>query len=205
MSEKSHLITLAEWHENNAAIYQRTADNDHNMAPDWAVAEAPAKRDFHLGAAAILRNANKATPAGNLPLPTSVEEARGMAILGTNYLQEHAPEALRIDPTGEIAAGRFALAAVYQWLRGPGSHFPHGVSGIADALKAFLAGLPRGMRQFKHLKRGSSYALVGDLTVQTKTPVVDGEVLLTYIDEKGAMWGRREAEFFDGRFEEIKA
>ena len=128
-----------------------------------------------------------------------------MVTVGMNYLEAHAPNMLRKDPTGEIAAGRFALAMVYQWMRGPGTHFPHGVAKVADALKAFLSELPRGMRQFRHKKRGTDYALVGTLTVQCETPLKDGDEVLTYIDETGRMWGRRGPEFFDGRFEEVKS
>lgn len=153
----------------------------------------------------VIKAVGEPMPAGYLRVPADVEEARCMALVGTNYLEAHAPDLLRKDPTGEIAAGRFALATIYQWVRGPGSHFPHGVAKVADALKAFLAELPRGMRRFRHKKRGGDYALVGTVRIQCETPVLDDETLLAYIDAQGQMWGRREAEFMDGRFEEIEA
>uniref|UniRef100_A0AB74UGI7 Uncharacterized protein n=1 Tax=Caulobacter phage BL57 TaxID=3348355 RepID=A0AB74UGI7_9VIRU len=171
-------------------------------------APEPGGREWHAEKAAVLLGAIKtlegATPKGFLKVPTTVQEAHVMALVSTNYLEDHAPDLIRKDPTGEIAAGRFALATVYQWVRGPGSHFPHGVAKMADAIKAFLADLPRGMRRFRHKKRGSDYALVGTVRIQCETPVQDGETLLTYIDGGGQVWGRREAEFFDGRFEEIQ-
>ncbi|AFU88529.1 hypothetical protein CcrSwift_gp211 [Caulobacter phage CcrSwift] len=174
-------------------------------------AAEPGGRQWHAEKAAILVGVIKSLAEADrldrdhLRLPTSVEEARCMAILGTNYLEDYAPDMIRKDPTGEIAAGRFALATIYQWVRGPGSHFPHGVAKVADALKAFLAELPRGMRRFRHKKRGGEYALVGTIRIQCETPVLDDETLLTYLDAEGQMWGRREAEFMDGRFEEIEA
>ncbi|AXQ68406.1 hypothetical protein HOT99_gp211 [Caulobacter phage CcrBL10] len=185
------LILLRDWHLSSASIYG-----------------GDLKR-FHQDSAKLIDDMIKrletSTPVGHINLPTSVDEARMLALVGTNYLEEHAPDVLRKDPTGEIAAGRFALATVYAWMRNPGSHFPHGFTKIADAMKAFLAELPRGMRRFRHKKRGTDYALVGIVRIQCETPIQDDEILLTYIDGSGQVWGRREAEFMDGRFEEIKA
>lgn len=197
------LESLRDYHTEQAAMYARVAENEHRMSPDWAVAEAPEKRLFHLAAAYSIDRALDVMSGEAVMQPDSVDMAHMMAVLSTNYLQEHAPEKLRKDPTGEIVAGRLMLAHVYAWMRAPGSFFPHGFTPVADAMKAFLATLPRGMRQWRHKKRGTTYAEIGTLIVQAAQPVNDGEPLLVYIGEKGDLYGRPPVEFADGRFEAV--
>lgn len=57
----------------------------------------------------------------------------------------------------------------------------------------------------RHLKRGTTYQLLGPAILQTEVPLSDGAALLAYGDEEGGLWVRPPEEFNDGRFEEIPA
>lgn len=60
---------------------------------------------------------------------------------------------------------------------------------------------------WQHIKRGSLYVEVGTATVQLSTdqPITEGDKLVIYRGEAGALWARRESEFHDGRFIEPTA
>lgn len=72
--------------------------------------------------------------------------------------------------------------------------------GFLEQLRAAQRLLPEATRDWKHVKRGSLYAEVGELTVQTETPIEDGATLVLYRDTDLRWWGRPPAEFHDGRF-----
>lgn len=58
----------------------------------------------------------------------------------------------------------------------------------------------------RHLKRGSTYRVIGTAMLQASTgPVGEAAALVIYKDEKGRLWARAETEFDDGRFEPIAA
>lgn len=57
----------------------------------------------------------------------------------------------------------------------------------------------------RHVKRGSTYRVVGAGKVQTGTPLHDyDEVVIYQGEEDGLMWVRPTAEFGDGRFEPLE-
>lgn len=58
---------------------------------------------------------------------------------------------------------------------------------------------------WRHIKRGSDYQVVGMGAVQSDVPLNDMDVVVIYRDQAGMFWARRREEFFDGRFEEIAA
>lgn len=53
----------------------------------------------------------------------------------------------------------------------------------------------------RHKKRGSTYRVIGQAVLQTAEPAPDGAHMIVYQDEKGLVWVRPSAEFYDGRFE----
>ncbi len=55
---------------------------------------------------------------------------------------------------------------------------------------------------WQHVKRGSLYVEIGTATVQLsgEIPITEGETLVIYRGEAGALWARRTSEFRDGRF-----
>lgn len=58
---------------------------------------------------------------------------------------------------------------------------------------------------FKHLKRGTTYNILGTARIQTEWPVVDNVELTVYQGtEDGKMWARPTDEFLDGRFVKIE-
>lgn len=73
-----------------------------------------------------------------------------------------------------------------------------GQSALIAALSA-MAGWPGEV--YRHLKRGSEYALVAIGKLQSSGgPVHEGDTLVAYIGEDGQFWFRKESEFRDGRF-----
>lgn len=76
-------------------------------------------------------------------------------------------------------------------------------SVIRDLALWALAQLPPPDR-YRHLKRGSTYSLVGDGRVQTEVPLRDmDEVVIYRSEEDGTLWVRPPTEFHDGRFSRI--
>lgn len=60
-------------------------------------------------------------------------------------------------------------------------------------------------RRYRHLKRGSTYTVLGDGTAQVAgEPIVDGDIVRIYVDKDGEFHVRKSSEFLDGRFEEIE-
>lgn len=83
-----------------------------------------------------------------------------------------------------------------------------------DAIRALAASFPAdpvtnaGCFQpvrVKHVKRGSTYRVIGAGKVQTGTPLHDYDEVVIYQDEAdGRLWVRPTAEFGDGRFEPLE-
>jgi hypothetical protein len=56
----------------------------------------------------------------------------------------------------------------------------------------------------RHRRRGSYYRKLGVAEVQCSQPIKEGDPLVVYAGEDGKLWARPQAEFEDGRFEELK-
>lgn len=57
----------------------------------------------------------------------------------------------------------------------------------------------------KHVKRGSTYEIIGMAQIQTDTPLNDYDQVFVYRDpETDEIWVRPSSEFNDGRFVVIK-
>ncbi|MGY3581351.1 hypothetical protein ACVIGB_000580 [Bradyrhizobium sp. USDA 4341] len=75
---------------------------------------------------------------------------------------------------------------------------------IVDGLVRCSFPLQLASRRWRHMKRGSSYAEIGRATSQSAIPIVEGETVVVYVaDIDGSMHVRKDAEFEDGRFEEL--
>jgi hypothetical protein len=55
----------------------------------------------------------------------------------------------------------------------------------------------------RHLKRGSTYIVIGRGELQTSSELPDGADLIIYQGEDGKLWARPTHEFEDGRFEVV--
>ena len=64
-----------------------------------------------------------------------------------------------------------------------------------------------GLPRWRHKKRGTYYTALGTARLQLASPVVieEGAVLVIYRGDDGVLWARPEAEFKDGRFEQVTA
>lgn len=59
-------------------------------------------------------------------------------------------------------------------------------------------------KRYHHIRRGSTYTVIGGANLQTARPASDGVRLTIYRDDAtGELWARPTREFHDGRFEEI--
>jgi hypothetical protein len=74
----------------------------------------------------------------------------------------------------------------------------------ADKLETTVKVLSSGFRRVKHLKRGSTYKIIGHGKIQTETPLTDNAEVVVYVSEAdGSVWVRPISEFMDGRFENL--
>lgn len=57
--------------------------------------------------------------------------------------------------------------------------------------------------RFRHKKRGTEYQATAGAVVQDSSGagLQEGDKVVIYEDDTGKVWVRKEAEFFDGRFE----
>lgn len=80
-------------------------------------------------------------------------------------------------------------------------------ANAAAALRARVAELEGAeLARVKHLKRGSTYQVLGEGKVQTETPLTDNDPVIIYQAESdGALWVRPPSEFHDGRFAALRA
>ena len=59
---------------------------------------------------------------------------------------------------------------------------------------------------WKHVKRGTTYDVIGDAELQSGRPLEEGAILRVYLcRETGRLWARPSDEFHDGRFERLPA
>lgn len=56
----------------------------------------------------------------------------------------------------------------------------------------------------RHLKRGSTYQVIGTASLQAGSPVGEAAMLVVYRGQKGDLWARPEVEFDDGRFAPVQ-
>jgi hypothetical protein len=52
----------------------------------------------------------------------------------------------------------------------------------------------------KHLKRGTTYTVIGRAELQSGFDCAEGQCLVVYQGVDGKLWARPEQEFHDGRF-----
>ncbi|AFU88166.1 hypothetical protein CcrColossus_gp296 [Caulobacter phage CcrColossus] len=71
-------------------------------------------------------------------------------------------------------------------------------------LETASAQLDRGDK-YRHLKRGSTYNVLGQGIAQCETPIQDNDALVFYRDGQGRFFARHVDEFHDGRFEKVSA
>lgn len=55
----------------------------------------------------------------------------------------------------------------------------------------------------RHLKSGGLYEHIGTGRIQSEQPLTDMDAVEIYVGASGDLWARRQAEFHDGRFDEI--
>lgn len=70
----------------------------------------------------------------------------------------------------------------------------------AEAEVARLSHAHAAAERVQHIKRGSSYTVVGRGKVQTDTPLADYAEVVVYRGDDGQVWVRPVSEFEDGRF-----
>lgn len=71
--------------------------------------------------------------------------------------------------------------------------------GWFDGNEADKYGLPR----YRHRARGTHYTVIGEAFLASWKPAAEGERLVVYRGDDGALWARQHSEFHDGRFEQI--
>ena len=79
-----------------------------------------------------------------------------------------------------------------------------GLEAVAEqsARIAELEAVHAGLGQARHIKRGSTYDILGEGIIQTRDPLIDMDAVVIYRCRKtGKLWARQSAEFYDGRFE----
>ncbi len=74
-----------------------------------------------------------------------------------------------------------------------------------ERLRKLLAAETAFRRRVRHVKRGSTYLVVGLGKLQTSTPISEGALVAFYRSEvDGEFWARPLSEFEDGRFVDIE-
>lgn len=58
----------------------------------------------------------------------------------------------------------------------------------------------QGGPQYKHVRRGGTYTVIGTAELQSQDGAIEGDTLTIYRASNGELWARPEAEFNDGRF-----
>ncbi|AXQ68842.1 hypothetical protein HOU00_gp283 [Caulobacter phage CcrPW] len=71
-------------------------------------------------------------------------------------------------------------------------------------LESANAQLGRGDK-YRHLKKDSTYNVLGQGIAQCATPIQDNDALVIYRDGQGRFFARHVDEFHDGRFEKVSA
>lgn len=72
--------------------------------------------------------------------------------------------------------------------------------------KAALEGDLEVSAGWKHVKRGTTYDVIGDAELQSGRALEEGVILCVYLcRETGRLWARPSDEFHDGRFKPIPA
>lgn len=69
---------------------------------------------------------------------------------------------------------------------------------IAAILRGEAVAVPA--TAWQHVKRGTTYDVIGNAEVQATSPVREGDVVVVYRGKDGKFWARPEPEFVDGRF-----
>ena len=59
--------------------------------------------------------------------------------------------------------------------------------------------------KYRHKKRGTEYNVVADAVLLTSGPLLDLEHMIVYRGADGKTWVRSAKEFYDGRYEQVKA
>lgn len=86
---------------------------------------------------------------------------------------------------------------------GGGADWPATLAAALEAL-VVVAGGGHPPERLQHVKRGSSYMVIGMGELQASTPVSEGDRMVVYLGEEGGrLWIRPEPEFRDGRFEAV--
>ena len=72
----------------------------------------------------------------------------------------------------------------------------------ANAIRALpVASPPPAVERVRHVKRGTTYQVIGEAKLQTFGSIAEGAMLTIYRgDNTGALWARPTDEFRDGRF-----
>lgn len=75
---------------------------------------------------------------------------------------------------------------------------------IIPLLEAFIAS--QKQPEFRHIKTGGLYMMVGHGRIQAEEPLLDMEPVTIYRSAKdGSLWARHPDEFNDGRFESLSS
>lgn len=87
----------------------------------------------------------------------------------------------------------------------PGANVEAFRKAVEAALEQVKDKMPaRVGRTYRHLKRGTSYRVVGEALLQISTEQLkDGDSVTVYQGEDGKLFVRGTDEFHDGRFEEV--
>jgi hypothetical protein len=75
--------------------------------------------------------------------------------------------------------------------------------GFAELASCIRALTWQDAPTWRHKKRGSTYRIAGQGSLQTDKPLEDMADLIAYVGIDGKMWFRTPEEFYDGRFERM--